>query len=69
LKVIVGRRSLLPTKAGKSQSPSPVLLKGKTRATAAILSFAMFAVGVLAGTALGAGRRARTRGGEAKRKG
>jgi uncharacterized membrane protein YciS (DUF1049 family) len=47
----------------------PVLVKGKIHATAAILYFAMFAVGVLAGIALGAGRRSRTGGSDGKRKG
>jgi len=47
----------------------PVLVKGKIHATAAILYFAMFAVGVLAGIALGAVRRSRTGGSDGKRKG
>jgi uncharacterized membrane protein YciS (DUF1049 family) len=47
----------------------PVLLKGKIRATAALLYFAMFAVGVLAGIALAAGGRGRASGGDGKRKG
>lgn len=47
----------------------PVLLKGKIRATAAILYFAMFAVGVLAGIALGAGGRGRASGRDGKQKG
>jgi uncharacterized membrane protein YciS (DUF1049 family) len=47
----------------------PVLLKGKVRATAALLYYAMFAIGVLAGIALGAAGRSRAPGSEGKRKG
>jgi hypothetical protein len=46
----------------------PVVAKEKIRATAALIYFAMFAIGVLAGIALGAGGKARSAGGESRRK-
>ena len=45
----------------------PVVAKGKLHATAALIYFAVFALGVVAGVALGAGGQGRS-GGEGRRK-